>query len=109
MPERINANWVGHISIATASRATTGSWNEPSRAFVPDRQAVAIPVENLEAVAASIDEQEQVAGRRILGKGGGYQAGKCIKAFAEIGGRSVEEHSAGMREADHRERSRVTS
>jgi hypothetical protein len=33
----------------------------------------------------------------------GGQAGKCIETFAEIGGRCVEEHSDGMREADHLE------
>src|SRR6516165_1374235 len=71
--------------------------------FVPDRQAVTIPIEDLESVAASIHEQEQVAGGGILAKGRGHQAGERIKALAEIGGWSVEEHSDGMREADHRE------
>jgi hypothetical protein len=42
--------------------------------LVPDRQTVAIPVENLEAITAAIDEQEQVTGHRILGKGGRHQA-----------------------------------
>ena len=92
------------ISIDTASRAIAGSWNEPvsSRLYQIARPSP-IPVEDLEAVTASIDEQEQVTGRGILGKGGGHQAGQRIEAFAEIGGRSVEEHSDGMREADHRE------
>src|SRR5579859_5808214 len=44
-----------------------------------------------------------MAASRILGKGGGHQPGERIKAFAKIGGRSVEEHSDGMREADHLE------
>jgi hypothetical protein len=51
----------------------------------------------------SIDEQEQVTGRRILGKGGGHQARERIETFAEISGLSVEEHSDGMREAQHLE------
>ena len=49
--------------------------------FVPDRQTVAIPVEDLETVAASIDEQEQVAGRRVLGEGCGHQPGDASKPF----------------------------
>ena len=57
--------------------------------FVPDRQTIAIPIENLETVAASIDEQEQVTGCRILAKRGGNQAGKRIEAFTEIGGGRV--------------------
>ena len=56
------------------------------KSFVPDRQPItAIPVEDLEAIAASIDEEKQVAGREILAKGGGHQSGKRVEAFAEVG------------------------
>ena len=55
------------------------------KSLVPNRQTIAIPVENLEAIAASIDEQEQVAGRWVLSKGGAHQAGECVEAFAKIG------------------------
>jgi hypothetical protein len=58
---------------------------------------------NLEAVTAPINEQEQVAGDRVLRKGRGHQAGECVEAFAQTGGRSVEEHSDWMREAGHLE------
>ena len=104
MPERISDNWVGVISIDTASVAARWDLERADfESLVPDRQAVTIPVENLDAIAASIDEQEQVAGGWILAKGGGHQAAECVKAFAEIGGRRVEEHADGMRKADHRE------
>ena len=99
MPERINANWVAVISIDTASRwRLVGIWNEPtSESLVPDGQPVAvIPVEDLDAVAAAIDEQEQVAGRGVLAEGSGHQAGERIEAFAEIGSWGVQEHSDGM-------------
>src|SRR5271157_5311247 len=48
--------------------------------FVPDREAITIPVEDLDAVATPIDEQEKVAGRRVLSKGGSYQAGERVEA-----------------------------
>jgi hypothetical protein len=71
--------------------------------LVPDRKAVTIPVENLKAIAAAIDEQEQVTGRRILGKGGSHQAGQRVEAFTEVGGWSVEKYTNCGREADHLE------
>src|SRR5258708_5041843 len=40
--------------------------------------------------------------RWILAEGCGHQAAERIEAFAKIGGRSVQEHADGMREADHR-------
>ena len=59
MPERISDSWVAVISIDTA---LAGSWESGTclgfESLVPDRQTVTIPVEDLEAVAASIDEQE---------------------------------------------------
>ena len=87
----------GSSSRSTPHRgAIAGSWNEPGfESFVPDRQTITIPVEDLEAIAASIDEQEQVTGRRVLAEGGGHQPGERIKAFAEIGGRGVKEHADG--------------
>ena len=70
MPERISDNWVGVISIDTAPSVT--AWElERARVlepFVPDRQPVTIPIENLNAITASIDEQEQVAGRADPGR-----------------------------------------
>jgi hypothetical protein len=62
-----------------------GSWNElVSSRLYQIANAVAIAVENRKTVAAPIDEQEKVAGNRILRKGGYNQARERIKAFAEI-------------------------
>jgi hypothetical protein len=71
--------------------------------LVPDRQAVAIPVEDFDAVATAIDKQEQVTGSQILGKGSDHKTRERIGAFTEIGRRSVEENPDGMKEPQHLE------
>ena len=76
---------------------STGSFES----FVPDRQAVAIPIKDLETVATTIHEQEEMPRRGVLGKCGGHQPRERIKAFAEIGRRGVEKHFDGMGKADH--------
>jgi hypothetical protein len=76
----------------------TGHFQNRSR-----RKTVAIPVEDLETITTPIDEQEQVTGGWILGKGVSHQPGERIKTFAEVSGMCVKEHSDGMREADHLE------
>ena len=86
MPVSMRANWGGVISIDTASWGDRGELEcagfEP---FVPDREAVAaVPVENLETIAATIDEQEQMTGCRILAEGTRDQAPKCVETFAQI-------------------------
>ena len=43
-----------------------------------------------------------MAGGGVLAEGGSHQPAERIEAFAEIGGRGVQEHADGMREADHR-------
>ena len=69
------------------------------QSFVPDCQTFsAVPVEDLESIAASIDEQEQLAGREILSEAGSHQSGKCVESFAEIGRPDVEEDANGMTE-----------
>ncbi len=104
MPERISASWVGVISIDTASRGYGNlerAWCFES--FVPDGQSVAVPVEDLEAIAASVHEQEKMAGRRILRKGCDHQTGKGVETFAKIGRWSVEEHPHEVGKVYHRE------
>jgi hypothetical protein len=49
----------------------------------------------------SVDEQEQMAGVWVLGKGGGHEARERIESFSQIGGQCVKEDSDEMREADH--------
>ena len=86
MPERISDNWVVVISIATAS-ADAGSWNVPG--FSSRLYQIARPsrsrYEDLDSVATSIHEQEQVAQRSILIKGGGDQPGGAHQSLC--GGR----------------------
>jgi hypothetical protein len=46
-----------------------GSWQLKAadfQSFVPDAQAIAIPKQDLDAIATTVDEQEQMAGERIL-------------------------------------------
>jgi hypothetical protein len=71
--------------------------------LVPGCQTIAIPVEDLEVVAASVNEQEQVTGCWVLRKGRGHQTRKRVKAFANISRLSVEEYPNSVRESDHLE------
>ena len=54
---------------------------EPS---VPDRQPVSIPVQDLQLVASSVEEQEQLTGQRIELKAMGDNGGKCVKPLAHV-------------------------
>jgi len=88
----------GHLD---RHRVAGSTWELERAAFqslVPDCQPVAVvPIEDLEPIAASIHEQEEMTRRWILAEGGGHQARKRIEAFAEIVGGSVEEHPDWMR------------
>ena len=90
------------ISMDTASVTAVGSWNEPGiESFVPDRQTVAIPVENLNAVTTAINEGNKRPEGRILAEGGGHQAGKGRRSLYGDRWPEVEEHADRMMEADH--------
>ena len=59
--------------------------------LVPKGQAVAIPVEDLDAVAAAISEDEEVSRKWILADHVADQSGEAIKAVAHVGGFDGEE------------------
>jgi hypothetical protein len=50
--------------------------------FIPDRQPVAVKVEDLDSIPAPVEEQEEMAGQRILPKALLDQSRETVKAFA---------------------------
>ena len=50
--------------------------------FVPDRQPVAVKVEDLDPIPAAVEEEEEMAGQRVLPKALLDQSGETVEAFA---------------------------
>jgi hypothetical protein len=68
--------------------------------FVPDRQAVGVPVKDLDAIASAVEEEEEMAGEKILlGETLADESGEAVEAFSEVDSGCVEENPQGMREA----------
>ena len=63
--------------------------------FVPDRQPVAVKVEDLDSIPAAVEEKEEMAGQRVLPKAFLDQPGKTVETFAEIRGPGTKENSHG--------------
>lgn len=59
--------------------------------FVPDRQAIAVPIQDLDRIAFTIDEQEQAALGRLASEGLANDAGQSAEALPHVGGRGAEE------------------
>src|SRR4051812_43322726 len=67
-------------------------------AFVPDGQAVAVEVEDLDPIPAAVDEEEEMAGQEILAEALLNQPGKAIKTFTHVGRSGAREHAHGRGE-----------
>src|SRR5205085_6454959 len=52
----------------------------------PDGQAIAVPVEDLEAIPAFVEEDEEVTREGIELEGTGDQGGEAVEALAHVGG-----------------------
>src|SRR5512135_3108946 len=63
--------------------------------LVPDRQPVAIEVEDLEAIPAAVEEEEEMAGQEVLSEALLNQPRKAIKTFAHVCRSGTEEHAHG--------------
>src|SRR5438874_2345882 len=60
--------------------------------FVPDGQAVAVEVEDLDPIPATVEEEEEMAGQRVLAEAFLNQARKAVEALAEVGRPCTEEN-----------------
>ena len=69
--------------------------------LVPDGQAVAIEVEDLEAIPAAVDEEEEMAAEEVLAEAFLDQAREAVEALAHVGGPGAEEGADGRGEHDH--------
>jgi hypothetical protein len=54
--------------------------------LVPQREAVLVPVEDLDPVASAIAEDEEVPRERVLGDAVADELRKAIETFAHVGG-----------------------
>ena len=79
--DAVRANRLGHLE---ASDLET---------FVPDGQPVAVEVEDLHPIPAAVEEEEEMAGQRVLAKALLDQSGETVEAFAQVGGPRTEERS----------------
>ena len=68
--------------LAVASGKAVGPAFEP---LGPDRQPVTIPVQDLDAIPALVDEDEEVTGEGIEREGTGDQGGEAVEAFPHVG------------------------
>jgi hypothetical protein len=69
--------------------------------LVPDRQAVTIELEDLDAISPPIDEEEDMTGQGILAEALLDQPGEAVEAFAHVGGPGAEDDPDGGGERDH--------
>jgi hypothetical protein len=54
--------------------------------LVPEREAVAVPVEDLDPVASAVAEDVEVPRERVLGDPVADELGEAIEALAHVGG-----------------------
>src|SRR5512135_1986994 len=85
--------------------AGTGGVGQLERAglepLVPDGQAVAVEIKDLEAIAATVDEEEEMAGQGVLCEAFLDQAAECVEALAHVGGPGAKEDPDGRGGQDH--------
>jgi hypothetical protein len=63
--------------------------------LVPDRQAVTVEVEDLEPIPTAVDEEEKMAGQKVLAKAFLDQPGETVEAFSHVGRSGTEEQTHG--------------
>jgi hypothetical protein len=69
--------------------------------LVPERQAVAVPVEDLDPVAPPIPEHEEVSRERILVDPVADELAQAVEALAHVGGFDSEKDTECRDEAQH--------
>src|SRR5512135_690899 len=70
--------------------------------LVPESQAIPVPVEDLDPIAASTPEDEKMPRQRIERQGGLDQVGERVEAFSHVGRAGTEEDPHGRGPAQHR-------
>ena len=74
----------------------------PLQAFVPEGQAVPIPVEKLDHAAATVDEDEERSGQGVRPQVGTDDAAEAVEGFAHIADAAVQIDTGGRGQAEHR-------
>ena len=69
--------------------------------LIPDGQAVAVEVEDLDPISAPVEEEEEMTGQQVLAKAFLNQARKAVEALAEVGQPRTEENPDGRGKQDH--------
>jgi hypothetical protein len=80
------------------------AWELESACFeplVPDDVAVAIPVEDFDAITPAVEEEEEMTRKGILAEVFADDGGERIEAFAQVDRGDMEEDPHGIWEADH--------
>src|SRR5205807_2307079 len=73
----------GHLdATGRGVRDAEGAALEP---LGPDGQAIAVPVQDLDAIAPLVEEDEEVAGEGIQREGTGDQGGEAVEALPHVG------------------------
>mgnify|MGYP001576807167 CR=1 FL=1 len=70
-------------------------------ALVEEPETVAIPQEQLHAIAATIEKYIYLATGRIARERGGHKSREAIETFAHVGGMSIEKEAQRGREWYH--------
>src|SRR5579883_992710 len=66
--------------------------------LVPDRQAVVVEIEDLEAIPAAVDEEEEVTGQEVLAEAFLDQAREAVETLAHVDRSGAEERADGRGE-----------
>src|SRR3954466_1538966 len=74
----------------------------PLEPFGPDGQPIAIPIQDLDAIAPLVEEDEEVSREGIELEGTGRQRGQAVKALAHVGGFPGEIDPDGGAQSEHR-------
>ena len=102
MPSRIIWNWPAVSSMPALSGGGVGEVVASGfQALAPQAQAVAAPVQDLEAVGGAVAEDEQVAGQGVGLEAGADQSEQAVEAQAHIDGLGAIPEFDGGGEAQH--------
>ena len=91
------ASWAGWSSMPSCR--WLGHLEAPGlESLVPDGQPVAVKVKELDAIPATVEKEEEMAGQEVLCEALLNQPGKAIKTFTHIGWSCAKEHAHGRGE-----------
>jgi hypothetical protein len=66
--------------------------------LVPDDQPVTVEIEDLDAIPAPVEEEEEMAGQEVLAEAILDQSREAVKTFAHVGRSGAEKHAHGRGE-----------